>query len=601
MNRAAFLALATCSACGGAKPGSAVVGHAVFSGLQDHKSILVQLSDSDFAVETDRFGYFAITDVPRGEYVVTAGHPGTLERRVSRIIEHDGTTPSNVHLVLTPVGALEGRVVDPGGEPLVSARVRRLTSEERATTVDHGRFVIDPAVAGPATLIADAVAFDPKIVTTTVPVGGTAVIDIELAPSSERDPYEGNREPVIERVVLEAAFDDSFPRVIPLVNTVASDKVRRRALYRLSAEVHDPEADPVTVFWSADRGTLESSTGSEAMWRAGAGVSTVTCTAVDVFGATTSVRKVVTASADMIRGGGRWGSLVFYSENRGEGYDVFAYDLGTGEETVEVGGANHQHAPQVIDDWLIYGDTEFVFTTPLTYRIAATNLVTGTTRSFGQSFDHDSAFVVDIDIYTPVTAPLVPYNSSDSSIAPTGPGLFDPDAGQATSVSVTPPPAYYRSMAGAENRVVWVTVEAEVWTRTGDGNVAKIADPVPDHTGLADILVQGDLVAWVTGQDGPIYWLDMTTNAPPRSLGLSVPSFAMHGDHIAYVEQGPTSASVFLANVSTGQVRTLSIEPHYYRRIWSMDDHYVIWGDQGAQGQTFMPHLTELLWIDRYD
>jgi hypothetical protein len=35
------------------------------------------------------------------------------------------------------------------------------------------------------------------------------------------------------------------------------------------------------------------------------------------------------------------------------------------------------------------------------------------------------------------------------------------------------------------------------------------------------------------------------------------------------------------------------------RRVWFLDDEYVVWGDQGAEGQAFVALNTEQLWVGR--
>ena len=74
---------------------------------------------------------------------------------------------------------------------------------------------------------------------------------------------------------------------------------------------------------------------------------------------------------------------------------------------------------------------------------------------------------------------------------------------------------------------------------------------------------------------------------------------AISSKHKMTVEQGPSSASVELIELSTSARRTLSVEPHFARRLWYLNDTYVIWGDQGAEGRSFVPLNTEILWVER--
>lgn len=607
---AATWLLAALGACDD-PPGSTVYGHAVLKGLQNHGGTTVRLQGTEHEATTDRYGYFGFENVPAGNYHVVAHREGTLEREVAVPIEHDGVGATGAHLVLSPYGRVEGHVTDAAGNPVQFATVRVLGTDVSSTSIEAGAFVIDPAPAGPVVLAAAYPHFEAGTAEVVIPVGNTVSARISLGKDTGRGPYDLNRVPTVTDIQLTAVPDLTFPQVIPLVDA-SGGVVRRGGRYALSVSATDLDGDPLTVFFSADRGSLEAALASPdpedparftTYWRAGGGTSTLTCTVLDPYGGSATARLVVQASGDNIRSAGRHGNVVYYSERRGSDYDVYAYNITTGQETLHAGNGLQQHATTVVGEWLVHANTEFVFVSNLVYRLLTTHLGTGASQEFGQQFDHDSFFVITYDLYTPLTSPFVPFVSSDPAVAPLGSGYVDVMAG----TTIQPPafitgnarPANLRSFARWGDSDAWVSTDRQLWVSQGGADPVAVASVPGNAVFPVDLQFHGSRIAVLPADAAPIYWMDLADTQGLREVGHAVTSFALHGDHLAYVEQGPTAATVELLNLVSGARRTLTTTPHFARRIWHLDEAYIIWGDQGTEGEAFLDLNTELLWVEK--
>lgn len=206
---------------------------------------------------------------------------------------------------------------------------------------------------------------------------------------------------------------------------------------------------------------------------------------------------------------------------------------------------------------------------------------------------------IEIDLYSPLATDFIPIFSRSQAIAPTGPGYFS--LAEAALQSPAPfgqspaPPSYVAAFARSSNRESWVASDGSWYARApGAPPIAidRLSSGSPE-----DLQLHGEIVAVLPETGGPILWDDLTDDAPPEELGLHVTSFALYRRRIAWVEQGPSMAMVYLVDLTTGAMRQVSEEPAYARRIWSLDNEYILWGDQGASGQAFVALNTEILWI----
>jgi len=587
--------------------GEAIFGHAVLAGISDHSGTDISINKLKRTTVTDKYGYFALPDIPQGNFIVSANRRGTLERSVSKAINHDGRTPSQTYLVLTPIGRLVGSVQDENQQPIIGASVTILGTEARTTTIEGGQFTIDPAPAGQNSVMVTATTFVSNITPVEIPVGGNEELLVELARSVEIDPYAQNTAPVITEIAITAYPEDAFPRPIPLVSTTGG-KVRRRGLYSLSVTTSDEQEDEVMVFWRADRGTLMATEGYEVLWRAGVGTSTLVATAVDEKGATATTRAVFEASGDNIRSAGIYDTTVYYAERRDQSFDIYSYDLVSGEEYLFEGVEDptlEQHAVKVVDDWLLWADMEFLFIGPLVYRMSGYNLASDMYIHFGQSFGHDDSFVMRIDLYSPLDQLFIPYQSSDPTLAPLGYGYFDVQQGLVLDPSpytdVPSGPINLQAFTRTTDRDLWLDGDGWLWSKQLSGSAEQLVD-----TGFAplwpvDFQTDGIYVAWLPNANGSLYWATAQPDAIPSSVGFAVTSYALSNGKIVWVEQGPSSASIEVLDLNTMQTWTLTTEPHFSRRIWHVDNEWVIWGDQGTEGQSFIALNSELLWIARID
>lgn len=581
--------------------GARLGGHAVFRGLDNHQGIEIELVDDDLGdrTVTDAFGYFAFEDVPPGSYKLVARSESTMEKAVVRSVAHTEAATSTL-ITLSPLGRIVGRVLTTiNRAPVVGASVNVLGSDAQADTVEQGTFTLESVPAGRVVVMATGRSFQAATVEVQLTPGETATVELRLEPDLNRDPYDLNNPPTLSPIQLTATVDSAWPRPLPLVDTTGG-QVRRGSLYRLEVEARDPDGDPVQVFWNVDRGALLESQGPVAQWSAGPATSTIVCTAIDSLGRSSTVRRVVNATGDNMRGAGRFGETVFYSERRGSTYQVYRYQLQTGVETAVTEGSLEHHGATVVGDWLVYGHSEFVFIGTLAYRLRARNLVDGRTRTFGQTFGNDSTFVSRFDLYSPLGTPLVPFLSSDASVVPTGYGFFDIARDQPADLTSPftpgPGPANLQAFAREGSRDVWFDGNT-LWQRRSGGAAEQIAD-FPARGGPVDLQLNGGIVAVLLDSKEPVRWVHLDSAEPEvREAGVAVSSFALHQGRLAVVEEGPSAASVQLIDLDTGASRVLTPAPRVARRLWFLDDTYVVWGDQGIQGQSFVPLNSELLWI----
>ena len=603
---------ASSSGCGVSLPGAPISGRAMLQGAADHAGTVITLTHGDSRVETDGYGYFVLPNVPRGEYMLTASRDATIERQISVTVSHDGKNPSQVFLELSPWGRAEGRVVTEDGQPASFATVSVLGRDISTPTLEDGTYRLDAIPAGPIILAASKPGLMAGTQEAVIPVGDTATVDLTLGGRQEN--LSGrNHSPTVGAIDLssEPALG-VFPLLVPIGSGDAGG-VRAGGRYLLTARASDPDGDDISVFWSADRGTLESTLGElqpdtsdvyGAYWRAGPGISTLRCTVVDALGREATTRLQVEAVGDSIRGAGRHGEWIYYGERRSGSFDIYRFNLTTGEEDTVVDDALEQHAVSIQGDWLVWADSEFVFVGPLVYRIKARNLAAADATPdvvFGQNFGHDDTFVIRLDVYTPLASRFVPYTSNDANIAPVGYGYLDLSLGTPPVASpfsgVAFPPANYRSFARDGIREAWISGDSRLWTRQGSAPTAVpiggLSTPNP-----ADVQLSGSVVAFLPESGGPLYWLDLSGPGTVNDLGTSVTSFALRDGLIAYVNQGPSWSDVEIYSVLGNGRHTVTTTPHVARRILHLDNEYVIWGEQGVEGQTFVGLNTSSIWVE---
>lgn len=614
--------LVTCvmlTCCTGNSPWAPIYGHVVFKGLTSHQGIDVRLSDNSFHTTTDAYGYFFMPSIVAGDYVVIAHADGVQESQGAiASVHHSGLNASEVHLALTPVGQLHGAVIDEAGDPVMDATIDVLGSEARAISDVDGVFRIDPMPAGVHTLLVTAPSFSASTQEVTIARANRTDTTIALNIQETHDLNNGNHTPVVDAIHIDAVIGSTFPRSIPLVDT-SNAQVRPHSAYTLSVDATDPDNDTLQIFWHVDGGTLSATTGTSVTWTpsAGAGTITLIATAVDPFGGVGVAQTTAHTSGASMRGATRTGAYVFYAERRGDSFDLYRYDLTTGEEVTETTPEIQEHLPHVVDQRLVYGDTEFVFVTPLVYHLRSRSLSepfgdpvsAPAGDTFGQNFSHDDVFTIEIDLYTPSTSSYVPIYTTDSQLAPAGYGYYAATTQQAVSpapFAALPQPADITTMARDGDRDVWITADGILYSRVGNANVQALhafgTEGIPDSN--ADLQVQGDWIAYQASALHPVWLLDLSAyvghgTLAATTVGDAVTSFALYGDYLAYVEQGPSSSDVKVRTLSTADERILTREPHYARRIWHMDDTYIVWSDQSADSGGFANPNAEVLWIDR--
>ncbi len=112
-------------------------------------------AQQSYGAITGADGKFAVTQLPPGEYVISAEKPGfQAEGGPTNQLKLDaGQKKETVKLVLIPGGAITGRVVDADGQPVESAMVS-VPDGGGAMTDDQGRFRIGGLRPGRFKLIA---------------------------------------------------------------------------------------------------------------------------------------------------------------------------------------------------------------------------------------------------------------------------------------------------------------------------------------------------------------------------------------------------------------------------------------------------------------
>jgi hypothetical protein len=128
--------------------------------------VLVKLADANdqeaVGVTTGPDGRFEFENVPDGRYSLVASRNGYLESNYGQrgpsgssrdLVIQSGIFTNNIELILTPSGAVSGRVVDNTGDPVMNVTVaalkyayrdgqKVLISEETAQSNDLGEFRI---------------------------------------------------------------------------------------------------------------------------------------------------------------------------------------------------------------------------------------------------------------------------------------------------------------------------------------------------------------------------------------------------------------------------------------------------------------------------
>lgn len=133
----------------------------------------------DFSPEA---GTFELTGLDPGGWRIRLGAPGLAATPAREVAAEDGETADLGELVVTPGGAVAGRVTDGEGRPLAGVRVRDEDGTADATTDGEGRYRLPHVTPGPATI---EFRFPPgtpadEAAAVTVTEGGTATLDVRL-------------------------------------------------------------------------------------------------------------------------------------------------------------------------------------------------------------------------------------------------------------------------------------------------------------------------------------------------------------------------------------------------------------------------------------
>lgn len=118
----------------------------------------------------------------------------------------------------------------------------------------------------------------------------TASVSVEVTDG------RGGRAHAVLGVTIGAGGSNQAPVAVILAS---GTRVEYATALRLTAQAGDPDGDPVTCLWQADRGSLESSSGTTTLWTspATAGAATISLTAGDSRGASTTTSLVITVLA----------------------------------------------------------------------------------------------------------------------------------------------------------------------------------------------------------------------------------------------------------------------------------------------------------------
>jgi hypothetical protein len=138
---------------------SLVRGRVVDGSNRPMAGVRVALDGTGQAVQSTANGRFEITHVRRGRWRVTASKPGFVlasgRDDSGPRVAVDGEVIENLLLTMVPSSAIEGRVVDPKGNPVAGAAVEALPKDSASvesflsdTTDDHGRFRIWGVTSG---------------------------------------------------------------------------------------------------------------------------------------------------------------------------------------------------------------------------------------------------------------------------------------------------------------------------------------------------------------------------------------------------------------------------------------------------------------------
>ncbi len=605
--------------------GATLTGRAMLLGSNDHSGVRIELDRIDRTAQTDAFGYFILRAVPPGNYTLTATHPGTIERFMTtrvRIPYADAEVRGGSDLAVVSVflsfrasARIQGSVLNENGDPVGGARVSILAHEQGAVTDEAGSFRIDPAPAGVVQVQARAPGLAVSVIELNLAAGTQGSADFRLGPFDGPDPYRQNTSPEISALRLNSIADDSNPTVVPLVPTASVLQVRRSALYDISVRAEDPDGDSLQVFCSADRGTLRSSIATlsgtsntyHTTWSAGVGANTIVCSALDPFGGLSTTRLVVQSAGDNLRGAVYYDGSVLFSESANKNYNIFAWTPGALVTTPVANDELNQHGIVRWGPYVVHGNTEFLFISPLTYRVMVRDMENpesiGGVYEFGQAFDNDARFLILFDLYTPLSGPYLPYRSFEPDIAPVGLGYLDLATGQAARFSTGGAElASLQSFSRRGGLNLWMDVNKSLWLRDNDEDARELLALTPKASDPLDVQLDDERGA-VLLRDGQLLLVDFDTGVVER-IGFNVSSFALAAGRVAYADRGPSFTSVHLRELNTAAAlgdRVISDAPRYERRVWYLDGDVLIYGDQGQVGQALVRLNSELLWVYRIE
>lgn len=130
---------------------------------------------------TDPVGLFIFSSLPAGMNTLELSLAGYRDAEASVEILPGGTL-SLVFELLDEAGSLGGTVVEtPGGLPLSGVLVSLPTQGLTTVTALDGTWYLDRVTGGDVAVSFQAASHDPLLVTTYVPVGGAATLDVTLA------------------------------------------------------------------------------------------------------------------------------------------------------------------------------------------------------------------------------------------------------------------------------------------------------------------------------------------------------------------------------------------------------------------------------------
>ena len=197
-------------------------------------------------------GGFALPDGPSGSLILVVSKTGFLTAHQHAVIAADAQSIDGLVIPLTPTALVEGRVVDPAGEPVAQAHVRLVAeggelgsrASRGATSDDRGVFVFDGLTAG-AYVVGAARSV---VAATELETSMTQTIAVEAGETRNGIDLRVPRQPTPETTTIDAAGRRTRAPVrgtSSIAGTVRDAEGRGRANARVMAVRVDDQIDTI--------------------------------------------------------------------------------------------------------------------------------------------------------------------------------------------------------------------------------------------------------------------------------------------------------------------------------------------------------------------